>query len=289
MNEPIFSSCIVSRPFRSTAWFQRLPSFAVATTAYLIGGAGILLAPLFILEMDASPKATIAPPPGTPIVFRPPGGGRKGDEGTAPRIRRGGGMPDRPGAPPVDRRSRRQARPETTHQPAAVLLAAPVSNQPSDRHEVRRTPSGDETVPRGPGDPDGDGASPDGTPHGCPGCVGDGTGGGGAPLDDPLGRYDESDARITTQATLLPGTRALPIYPDLARRVGVQGSVILLVVIGVDGRVGAIEVLRSPDARFGFDLAAIEAVKQWRYRPALMSGRPVAVQMRVVIEFALAR
>ena len=63
----------------------------------------------------------------------------------------------------------------------------------------------------------------------------------------------------------------------------------LLIVIDRDGRVGAIEVLRSPDPRFGFDLSAIEAVKIWRYRPARWAGRPVSVQASVLIEFSLSR
>jgi outer membrane biosynthesis protein TonB len=48
-------------------------------------------------------------------------------------------------------------------------------------------------------------------------------------------------------------------------------------------------VIQAPDARFGFELAAIEAVKRWRYRPARLGGRPVAVQATVHIEFTLAR
>ncbi len=68
-----------------------------------------------------------------------------------------------------------------------------------------------------------------------------------------------------------------------------EGEVILLIVIGADGAVGQIEVLRSPDQRFGFDLSAIEAVKRWRYRPALMGGRPVSVYAQVMVEFTLSR
>jgi protein TonB len=85
------------------------------------------------------------------------------------------------------------------------------------------------------------------------------------------------------------GSRRLPDYPDLARRVRVEGTVVLLINIEGDGRVGAVEVLRSPDLRYGFDLAAIEAVREWRYRPALLDGRPVAVQATVMVEFTISR
>jgi protein TonB len=61
------------------------------------------------------------------------------------------------------------------------------------------------------------------------------------------------------------------------------------VVIEADGRVGEIQVLRSPDQRWGFDLAAIGAVKEWRYEPALMNDRPVAAYITVMVEFTLSR
>ena len=89
--------------------------------------------------------------------------------------------------------------------------------------------------------------------------------------------------------SLVPGSRALPKYPDLARRAGLQGTVILLAVIEKNGTVGEIEVVKSPDQRWGFDLAAIDAVKQWRYQPALMNGGPVAAYIQVMVEFTLAR
>jgi len=281
MNEPIFRSCIVSRPLHPDSLYRRLPSFAVATTVYLVGGAGIMLAPLFMPGMDAPPMATVATPTEKTIFFQPPGSGRKNDDGKTPRIRKGARRPE---PPTTDQRRETIPHPETNHQPS-VPLQLPASDLPPDDPGFRGTRDGDHGVPDS-GHPDGDGSSPEGSLHGCPGCPSDGPGGPDDPFSGPI---DESNELITTPAKLKPGTRAMPSYPDLARRVGVQGSVILLVIIGVDGRVGAIEVLRSPDPRFGFDLTAIEAVKQWRYSPALVKGRPVAVRMRVFVEFTLAR
>ena len=100
--------------------------------------------------------------------------------------------------------------------------------------------------------------------------------------------FDQADPRVIPPE-LIASSRALPKYPQTARRVGAQGTVILLVTVRPDGTVGEIEVIRSPDQRFGFDLAAIEAVKRWRYRPGLMHGRPVSVQVRVMVEFVLSR
>jgi protein TonB len=88
-------------------------------------------------------------------------------------------------------------------------------------------------------------------------------------------------------AVLVPSSRVLPRYPAIARRARIQATVVLRIVIDADGRVGAIEVLRSPDPRWGFDLEAIEAVKQWRYRPAVLHGAPVPAYARVIVEFTL--
>jgi protein TonB len=73
-----------------------------------------------------------------------------------------------------------------------------------------------------------------------------------------------------------------PIYPALARRAGVQGAVVLQAVIGKDGR---IENLRVVSGNPLLVKAAMEAVKQWRYRPYLLNGEPVEVETQVTINF----
>jgi protein TonB len=52
-----------------------------------------------------------------------------------------------------------------------------------------------------------------------------------------------------------------------------------------DGSVGEVRMLESSDTRYGFDDAAIEAVRQWRYAPATLDGGPVATTIEIVIEF----
>jgi len=46
-------------------------------------------------------------------------------------------------------------------------------------------------------------------------------------------------------------------------------------------------VLYSPDERFGFGKAAVEAVKKWRFRPGTKNGKPVAVIFTVEVDFRL--
>lgn len=74
-----------------------------------------------------------------------------------------------------------------------------------------------------------------------------------------------------------------PSYPQTARRAGLGGRVTLRAVIAEDGSVASVEVFASTNSLF--DDAAVEAVRKWRYRPALMNGRPVRVYFSVVVNF----
>jgi protein TonB len=78
--------------------------------------------------------------------------------------------------------------------------------------------------------------------------------------------------------------RIVPTYPDLARQAGIEGDVIVRVLIGKRGEVKAVEVERSSDL---FDEAAVEAVRRWTFRPAIASGNPVAVWIRIPIAFRM--
>ncbi len=120
-------------------------------------------------------------------------------------------------------------------------------------------------------------------------CGDDPAGGRPGPWSGPPDSvYREADPRLSLPQ-LIQSSRILPAYPDIARRARVQGSVVLLIVVRPDGSVGAIEVVRSPDPRLGFDLTAIEAIKQWRYEPARLGAVPVAVQLTVMVEFVISR
>jgi protein TonB len=77
-----------------------------------------------------------------------------------------------------------------------------------------------------------------------------------------------------------------PEYSEEARKAKYQGTVVLWVVIGPDGRPhDPIRVLRS--VGMGLDEKAIEAVKQWKFDPAKKDGKPVAVQIAVEVDFHL--
>jgi len=123
------------------------------------------------------------------------------------------------------------------------------------------------------GDPNGVfGGTLDGDPSGVPGGFGVGPG-----TDEPIRLIGD----------IRPPERILkiePLYPELARRSRAEGKVILEIVVGRGGDVEGVKVLKSHPL---FDEAAVEAVSQWKYEPALQSGRPVKVYMTVVVDFRL--
>ncbi len=77
-----------------------------------------------------------------------------------------------------------------------------------------------------------------------------------------------------------------PLYPASMRDAGLEGVVPLEAIIGVDGGVVSVRVVTAqvhPD----LGQAAVDAVRQWRFDPTLLNGRPVEVVMTVAIEFQL--
>jgi len=75
-----------------------------------------------------------------------------------------------------------------------------------------------------------------------------------------------------------------PVYPASASSAHIQGIVILEATIDGTGQVVDLKVLRSIPI---LDAAALEAVKQWRYRPARLNGMPIPVIVTVTVRFAL--
>jgi len=76
-----------------------------------------------------------------------------------------------------------------------------------------------------------------------------------------------------------------PDYTEEARRAKKQGTCVLWLIVDSAGHPRDIRVMRG--LGFGLDEKAVEAVKQWRFQPALKDGRPVDVQISVQVEFHL--
>lgn len=139
-------------------------------------------------------------------------------------------------------------------------------------------------VAQGPGSP------PTGIVGDAPGCVANGPGravtgiDSSAPLSTPVIAGPE---RIRVSPAISRGRvvkRVNPAYPQAARRGRIEGNVVLHVIISRPGDVSAVDLvcghpLLAP--------AAIEAVKQWKYKPYLFNGKPVEVDTQIQVNFSL--
>jgi TonB family protein len=76
-----------------------------------------------------------------------------------------------------------------------------------------------------------------------------------------------------------------PFYPNAAQRASIQGVVVLEAVIGTDGLVQDLKVLRP--LPLGLSEAAEDAVKKWRYQPATLEGEPLPVKYIITVRFKL--
>jgi protein TonB len=125
----------------------------------------------------------------------------------------------------------------------------------------------------GPGGPRGigpgccDGIGPSAGPH-----VGSGT----------PGIYPAGKGGVTTPEAIYSPE---PSFSEEARKTKAQGIVLLVLVVGKDGRAYDIRVQQSLGN--GLDEKAIEAVNRWRFRPATLNGQPVAAQIAVQVDFRL--
>jgi protein TonB len=210
------------------------------------------------------PIAGAEPPPPPLTFFSGRGGARSGAV-----------VPEAIPAPPSPPRDRR-----TPPQPASLPpVEAPGVAEPTD-------------ITAAPGDAADAGGS-DTTGDGGPyGTIGGGTdprpgGGDGSGNGDELGDGADAEDPIPVTLGVTPPElvhRVEPDYPYVARRSGVQGVVVLQCVIDTAGAVRVRSVTSSVPV---LDDSARAAVEQWRYRPALVEGRPRAVLVNIRVRFSL--
>jgi TonB family protein len=103
-----------------------------------------------------------------------------------------------------------------------------------------------------------------------------------APRLAPLGANRSPDLLSAPPVVLL---KVEPQYTEEARKAKLKGVVVLYVEIGPDGRATDIRVNRS--LGMGLDEKAIEAVRQWRFRPAMKDGKPVTQATTIEVNFRL--
>jgi protein TonB len=138
--------------------------------------------------------------------------------------------------------------------------------------------------------PPGDGGP--GVP-GLPGPIGRETSPGAAPGEPPepprpMLRQNEADNKpLRISSTVLQGKtmeRRVPVYPDLARRIRLQGEVAVEVIISPEGRV---ESVRAVSGHPMFTQSALDAARSWRFSPTLLNGVPVRVTGVITFVFKL--
>ncbi len=79
-------------------------------------------------------------------------------------------------------------------------------------------------------------------------------------------------------------SRVEPSYPTLARQIQREGRVELHALISIEGRIESLEVVSGDPP---FIQSALAAVREWRYRPTILNGRPIEVDTRITVIYTL--
>jgi len=87
---------------------------------------------------------------------------------------------------------------------------------------------------------------------------------------------------------LLPISQDYPIYPEEGKKKQLEDQVIVRYVIGKNGRVIDVQIIDHAHDPM-FDQAAVEAIRQWRFRPMIKDGKPVEVVHELAVNFQLIR
>ena len=135
--------------------------------------------------------------------------------------------------------------------------------------------------------PDLGGGVPGGVPGGIPGGSAGGVMGGilsAGHVDIPKVATPQRIRVSSGVSTGLLIKKVQPNYPPLAKQARIQGQVVLQAEISKDGTIQNLQLISGHPM---LAPAAIEAVKQWRYKPYLLNGEPVAVDTQVVVNFSL--
>lgn len=132
-----------------------------------------------------------------------------------------------------------------------------------------------------------------GVPGGIPGGQLGGVIGGIISSTSKLAVVPEPKAAIAKRVRVSQGVsqglliyRVEPKYPPIAQQAHIQGIVILTAVIDKDGIIQRLQLVSGHPM---LATAAIDAVKQWRYKPYLLNGQPVEAETTVTVTFRLQR
>jgi protein TonB len=243
--------------------------------AFLVG-ASFLMVKSYVPRVEPEPSVTVKLEPyPVPLGSHPNRGGGSG--GAADRMLASAGA-----APPAAREQltppivmRSMSRPRLAAATTVIAppdLTVPRTLQIGDPLSALAAPS------NGPGVAGGIGGNVGGGVGGDRGGFGRGPGWDGGCCGGP---YSPGNGVSMPRAIYAPE----PEFSEEARIAKFQGEVTLLVTIGTDGRARNLTVVRS--LGMGLDQKALDAVRTWRFEPAKKDGRPVAVQMNIIVNFHL--
>jgi periplasmic protein TonB len=242
----------------------------------LLVGASFLMVKSYVPRVELQPIVTVRLEPYlVPVGFHPNGGGGSG--GAADKMRASVGV-----APPAAREQltppivmQSMARPRLA---AAITVIAPPDFAVPKTQQIGDPLSALAAPSNGPGVAGGIGGNVGGGVGGDRGGFGRGPASGNGCCGDV---YGVGNGVSMPRAIYAPE----PEFSEEARIAKFQGEVTLLVTIGTDGRARNLTVVRS--VGMGLDQKAIDAVRTWRFDPAKKDGRPVAVQMNIIVNFHL--
>jgi protein TonB len=106
-----------------------------------------------------------------------------------------------------------------------------------------------------------------------------------APPPSPTPPPAAAPAPAVAESSPVPISSPPPVYPRAALRRGESGEALLRVHVGPDGVPYAVDLIRGSGSRL-LDRAATDAVRKWRFRPALRNGQPVDGSVQVPISFS---
>ncbi len=129
------------------------------------------------------------------------------------------------------------------------------------------------------------GGVPGGVPGGSAGGVLGGIiGGVGSNLPPPP---KSAPARVRVGGNVQAASlvrQVMPLYPAIAKTAHVSGTVMLHAIISKDGSVESLEYISGPQLLMK---NAMDAVRQWRYKPTMLNGEPVEVDTTISVVFTL--
>lgn len=106
------------------------------------------------------------------------------------------------------------------------------------------------------------------------------------PTFDVASAFKDAGGSAGYESDVIPMVRIPPVYPRTAKLAKIQGYVTMEVVINPEGTVTEVSVVEAAPPRM-FDIAAMDAMKRWRFRPKVVNGVPVSQRAQQTIEFRI--